>query len=973
MQTLEIMLRTLLGAPFFFFLPGYMLDRGWLAGASAVRGVERQISRIVASVLLTGWIALVLASFGVFSFWLLLAITVVLCAGGWWRIRTKRAAAAAPALGIIAGGPTLRTLPTSWRGLFAALTFDRVLLLIMLVFAILVARPFEVVRGGLDAGVYANTGIAIARTGGIVQYDPIVAELGQRAAAGDASAQQLASNILGVQRADRYIATRYRAAGFFINDGELATGRIVPQFFHLWPTWIAVFVSMLGPAPGLVVTGAAGTLGVVLLGLLGRRIGGSTVGLLAASFLALMTPQVWFSRMSTSEALAQALLLAGLWAWTHFADATNRRERIWWGAIIGAAFGQMTLTRIDGVFAPAITLLLLGYVAYTRRWHAGYSALAAVLGAMLVHTALHIIFISRAYFFDTAYITLQKLAITIYLSLPFLSPGMAQQFKFRGGSRYTDPYAIWLELIVLALLIIGLILLWRRPRPFFALEAQAQHWRRWLLAGVVVVLSGLALYGYLIRPGILTRDVLLHPFSPANWLRLQGYVGAPIEIPQLWKKTFALDLGTMARFGWYMSPLGVVLGVVGGLLLWWRLNRRTWLLLLIATAYALFYFRSLYGTGDQTYIYILRRYVPLVYPAFALSSGYALVALASVRARSVLQRIASGASVLGASALLLFFAVTGRTVYQHIEYAGTLAQIDALAQNFQPQDVILVRGGGAGDVAVRDTSEVVATPLTYVFGNNALPVKGNQPAHYAAAFADQVTRWRSEGRKVYLLLAASGGDLLFPGYALRSVDVWTLQQREFQQLQNQKPKLSYVNEVPFHLYELVPNGSVPPATTFSYNDTAAQVAGFYRSEQQPGQPRAAWTNGLGILRVPSSNQGQTLTLDVAGGVRPAAIGPARLCIEVVAEPVPYPQLGVNLTKPRELGNGSILQPLPWQELQCATLTEAPSSIKVALPATAGTDTRLVRLRSTPWIPAQVTSSPDERSLGVRFLRATLTP
>ena len=40
-----------------------------------------------------------------------------------------------------------------------------------LIFAVMVARPFEVVLGVRDAGVYANIGFAIVRTGGIVQND----------------------------------------------------------------------------------------------------------------------------------------------------------------------------------------------------------------------------------------------------------------------------------------------------------------------------------------------------------------------------------------------------------------------------------------------------------------------------------------------------------------------------------------------------------------------------------------------------------------------------------------------------------------------------------------------------------------------------------------------------------------------------------------------------------------------------------
>lgn len=979
MQSIGMVLRTLLGVPLFLYIPGYMLDRVWLGEHSAVHGVERHVTRIVVSVLLTGWLALLLAEIGIFNYWLLLGITLAIGGIGTALLqrqgRLPRLDQRSSSLGIVAGRSPAK-VAGGLRSALAAVRFDYVLIGIALLFAMLVAPPFEVIRGGLDAGVYANTGVAIARTGSIVQYDPIVAEIGQRAAQGDEFARQIESNIFGVQSAKRNIATRLRAAGFFINSGELAQGRVVPQFFHLWPVWIAIFVSMLGPTLGLVATGAFGTLGVALLGLIGRRVGGALAGALAALFLALMTPQVWFSRMSTSEALAQALTLASLWAFSYFVDATTRRERIWWGAIAGGTAGSLALTRIDFFWVVGPLLVLLVYVGITRRWHVGYTALALTLGGLLIHTALHTVLISRAYFFDTGYARFQDFAITIYATLPFLTPDLQDRFMNRWGSKYQDPWRLWIELSAIGVGLGALLALWHWPRPLLLLEQVIRRRSRWLLIGGTLALGALAIYGYLIRPEILSANLLRQPFEAQNWLRLQGYVGAPIEPPidkycqpdQPCKETLYIGLANMVRLGWYLSPLGVVLGTIGCLLLWRRLDRRSWLFLLIATIYALFYIRSLYGTSDQTYIYILRRYVPLVYPAAALGIAYALVVFKGSR-QSRFQLARLGLFGLLTAGLLLFFAVTGRTVYAHVEYAGVLSQIEALSSRIGEQDIVLVRGGGADEVAVRDTSELIAAPLTYVYGRNALPVKGRAPAKYPAAFTDQVTRWRNEGRNVYLLLAASGGDLLLPGYGLRSIDTWTLELLEFQQLENQKPKLSYTNQVPFQLYQIVPEAESLPQRSFSYDDTAAQVAGFYRSEQLKGETqRSDWTDGMAVLRLPSAAQGQMLALEVAAGKRPASIGLARLCLDIAAEPIPYPEGGVASSTT-----------VPWRELNCSTLDESPQTLHVDLPDLATKSAVLLRLRSDSWIPSEAApdpgtaSSQDARRLGIRFTRATLTP
>lgn len=960
MQILGDLVRALIGVPLFLYAPGYVLSRFLSAG---MRGIEWQVGRSVASLLVTGWLALILAEVGWFNLWLLMALVAGLCLGGLAVVRRQERGR--------------RPIEEPGPAYVAQRWFDLGLIAIALLFGVLVARPFEVIRGGLDAGVYANTGALIARTGGIVIHDPIVEDIGRRAAAGDSQAAQIASNVLGVQDKTRYLSTRVRSAGFFIIDGDLSAGRVVPQFFHLWPTWIAIFIAMLGPAPGLIATGVMGTFGVVLLGLIGRRIAGAPAGLLAAAFLATMTPQVWFSRMPTSEAMTQALLLAGIWATMQFADATQRPQRIWWGAIAGGAFGELALTRIDFPLAVSPLIALLVYVVITHRWHAGYWAMLGTLGLGLLHGLLHIVLISRGYFIDTTLPTLQKYALTIWLSWPLLSPDIKAYSLVRRPSRVGDLPRLLLELGLLFGFVLGLLALWRWPRPLLALESRLRQWRRPLLAGCALLLGLLAAYAYLIRPGILTADVLRAPLRPANWLVLQGYVGAPIAVPFdrfPGKEVQALALATMVRLGWYLSPFGVLLGTLGGLLVWLRLNRRTWLLAVIATVYTLFFIGSVYGTREQTFIYILRRYVPIVYPALTLGIALALVELkgrASIRAGSWWSLLRVGLFGLGAAAMLLFFVWTGRTVYAHTEYAGALAQVEAISELVGERDIVLARGGGANYVAVRDTSELVAAPLTYIYGRNVLPVRGRAPAKYPAAFAGQVTRWRAEGRRVFLLLSASGGDMLFPGYVPRSVKEVSLRVREFQQLQSQKPKLSYTNEVPFHLYELVPDASVPAdvsvPVTLSYDDTAAQVIGFYRSEStQPGEPRAAWTDGGGVLRLPATAQGQRVLMSVAGGLRPQAIGHAEMCLYVAAEPPLYPE-------------GDIRDTAAWQRLACTALGEDFAEIEARLPVLDGSAPVLLWLRSEAWVPAAVPpdpgmpASPDGRSLGVRFASLTIAP
>lgn len=926
--------------PLFFYLPGLAIERASLREQRRPDGLELAVMRVVASTLVCGWASFFLAEIG------------------WWSLPALLAAIYLIVLPALLWG---RRVP--WPPLLPRLHgWDWAMLALALVFGALVARPFEVVRGGLDAGVYALSGIAIARTGGIVQRDPIVAEIGSRAEANDVDAQHAMNNFFGVADPVRFIATRLRAAGFYIPSGEWGTGRVVPQFFHLWPAWIAIGAGFGGPYGGLMTTGVWGLLGVLLLGLLGRRIAHPLVGLGAAAFLALNSTEVWFSRMPLSEALIQGLTLAGLWAFTHFADDPGGRAGIWWGVLTGAAIGQLALAKIDFFWAVGPLLLYLLYIAISRRWRAGHSAMAAALGLLLVQAALHVVFIARAYFFDTGYSPLNQIsAIVARVTLYFVTPRMRAAMLARPRSALRQTWRMPLEIGLILVVVVVLIVLWRHARLIRAAEGRLARRREWLLRGAAVLIGVLAVYAYLVRPQIVDRAVLHAPLSPRSVARLQGYIGAPIAVPEGMKETVARDQANFVRFGWYVSPLGIVLGSLGAALLWWRgLTPRSWLFLLIASAYTSFYINSLYGTSDRTYIYILRRLVPMVYPAWSLAMAYALWWLARGRSWSVARRfLAAGL----AAAMLLFFVFTGRNIYRHVEYGNALRQFEALASSVGPRDVVLVRGGGS-----RDTSDVVAGPLTYIYGRNALTFKGSNPLAVAPALASQVQRWTAEGRRVYALIGASGGDWRFPGWTAVPQAAWTWTFREFQMLQDQKPFTSGAGSLPFRLYRLVPESQAPAgAGPITPADTISQVSGFYRAEDD-GHGAFAWTMGTAVLRLPAPPNVSTLALDLSAGPRPRALPPASVCVDIAPERIPYPQ---NTQK------GPIWQALPWQSLGCHPIGRAGSVLRLPVPGLAGGRIYLVRMASQPWTPSKVPADPgqltssDERSLGVRWMAAQL--
>jgi hypothetical protein len=974
------------------YLPGYLITLAWLGPAQPPDALERTYQRVLAGALLNGWLALTLAELGWFSAPLQLGLVALVCAGCAivaWRRGALRRPGAAPA--IVAG-------PRAWAVRQRdALLFAGVLLL----FAALVARPFEVVLGARDAGVYATTGFAIARTGAIVQHDALVQQIALDRASADpalsAAAAQAETNLLGVQPASRNIATRLRFAGYLIDEGDLARGQVTPQFFHLYPAWIALLTSLLGLRGGLLATSLLGLLGLWSVGMLGRRLAGGWVGLLGMLFLALNGAQVWFSRYSTSEATAQFCSFAALYGFAAFqaagtGDHSRGARRSFAAVLAGVAAGQLALTRVD--FFPIVVplLLYLAYMALARRWSRALTAMALGLGAMLTQALLHILLISRAYFFDLIYARLQdQSALAAALAWPFLTPALRDQFmNIPRSAPLRAPYRLPLEIALVLLLAVAFAWLRRDGRPVRWVERQVLRYRGVLLRlGAALVLL-LGTYGYLVRPQILGARTLaalpgcLVPGAAGpECLALQGYVGAPIApaahpnavayaleaLPKLVRgqavpardaaefvpgragdsEKAGIAQANLVRVGWYLSPLGMLLGLAGAAL-WWRrsLDRASWLFLVASIASTFFFVRLSYGTSDLTYIYIWRRFVPLAYPALSLCAAYALVALARQMPVPGGRRL--GQYLAGALALaqLAFFVATNRQIYQHVEYAGALGQLAAVAGQLEPGAVLLLRGEG------RDTPDLIATPLKYAYGVDTFAIRSPDPGRYAPQLAAYVRRWQAQGRPVYLALGANGAVEL-PGLRPVRLGPATLRLPEFQQLREQKPSVPLEFSFDFALYRLEPAGAATPPQPIAPDDFAAQVRGFYHPEQIDGA-RVAWTDGDALLRLAWPQDGAPLDLELKlapGATRPSRLGPARACVAYQAAP--------SLALPTQ----------PFVGEQCFELGPGIRSYRYTIdirgqPAPA--DGRLLlRIAGAPWVPAEADPAQhDQRKLGVQF-------
>jgi len=591
-------------------------------------------------------------------------------------------------------------------------------------------RPHEFILGGADAGVYVNMGVNLARTGALLIYDPAVAQVGE-----DVWPSLFRPDPGGV------VARYIRFPGYYLSDDQ--PGWVIPQFFPLQYVWIGLAALAGGLWGALYATPVWATLGVLGVYYTGRVLFGRPVGVLAALLLAITPTQVWFARYPTAEALTQALLWGGFYAWVRF---TEREDAPWvFGLLAGLLFGLTFLARID---LPYLALLPAGWLLYrlvTRQARRRDLAFLVPFGLLVVHGLAHALIFARPYTLNT------------YSGIAFLARELGPAVGAVGVIGLVGGVAVY-----------GVATRRRSGQSAVeAIRALVARFQFPIRLGWVIGLIGLAVYGYCIRPRL--GAVKLVPYA-------YGATQVPIS-----------DHENMVRLGWYLTPLGIWLGVAGQALIAWRERwRRLWLPLGLALLATLLYlYRML---NNPHHIYTMRRYVPLVIPLFMLGAAYALVWLWDGRKTNPSPpllgegkgegclHLLSLSSVLLGLALILWIGYQGRVVLPHVEYAGLIGQVSDLAAAVGPGSVVVF-----DDPAPVGSGALLGTPLEYLFGLTVFDLQ----VGWSQAGLERAVRWGLEAGRPVVLLARPGGGatgaLAQAGLQLTwqrrvTVDVLTLEQ-----------------------------------------------------------------------------------------------------------------------------------------------------------------------------------------------------
>lgn len=210
--------------------------------------------------------------------------------------------------------------------------------------------------GDKDPGNYVAHAVQIAREGSYDLTDPA-----------------LAHPTLPVEWENE----KARVPAMWVEDAE--TGRIVPQFFHLWPALQATAYDVGGYGGIVGLTPLVAMVAVMAFVALLRRIAGVVAAGIAGALLATNMLVVWQAKYPSTESFAMTLYLGALLAAVVAAQQRSRAAAFVAGALVGVGF----LNRADAWLLVMLAAAGLGAVWASRRGDAealyGGAGLAVVL------------------------------------------------------------------------------------------------------------------------------------------------------------------------------------------------------------------------------------------------------------------------------------------------------------------------------------------------------------------------------------------------------------------------------------------------------------------------------------------------------------------------------------------------------------------------------------------------------------------
>ena len=670
-----------------------------------------------------------------------------------------------------------------------------------------------------------------------------------------------------------HVIDALRFPGFYLSGAE--PGVVTPQFFPLHPVWMALAYGLLGLEASLFATPLWAAMGLLAIVLTARRLFGTPTGVLAGAFLLLTPLQIYFARYPTAEALTQFLIWGSLFALAAFFDGGGRV----WGIVSGVALGQVFLTRIDALpllIVPGLWLLLtIVHGTWRRsRW------VLVPFGLLMLQSLLQSLLLSWPYTWE------------VYHSLG------NHARKLLGQVGWVIPVSVGLGAV-------AYILLKGRGASLTARTASLAR------KGAALLILVLAAYAYFVWP-VVGETATIPYWYGGSTIPLQNHLN-------------------FVKLGWYLSPLGLALGLAGIIWIVLRENwQRVWPVLAVGLSFSILY---LYDIMNNPYhIYAMRRYVPAVLPFFVIGMAYTVAKVGVLPDRGGRARCAAGfvACILGG--LLLY---NSRSVWNLVEFRGLTSQMQAVADSLEPEAVLLF--DDRGPVGVGAT---VGTSLQYLFGFTVFDLQEDYVQE--ESLRQLISDWQLQGRGIYWV-AGPQPTLGLPAWLNLEPELGSwLRTERLEASYHDFPEKRVAYTVPLEFYRVVAGSahsscSLPASVDVGSLDAAYLQSGFHGKELL-GSRSIRWTDGAAAMKLPCLPPAETdfLTLSVtAAAVRAAGAAPVNVTLSADGQAL-----------------GEFVLGREFEELR------AP------LPRSLSGGDVVVSIESDTWVPFEAGVGDDSRSLGI---------
>ena len=365
-------------------------------------------------------------------------------------------------------------------------------------------------------------------------------------------------------------------------------------------------------------------------------------------------------------------------------------------------------------------------------------------------------------------------------------------------------------------------------------------------------------------------------------------------------------------------------------------RRRFWhdpAMIITITLFSVFFFYKIRIHAEH--FWAARRFLPVILPGtLLLACAAATWGLLRPSRRG---RMVSGLiGFIFIAVLAVQYVRASAPLARHVEYAGLIPQVEALARMIGDRDLLLVEARDA-----QSDAHVFAMPLAYIYDRSVLVLNSAAPDLPTFAAFDEWARTRYE--HVYFL--GGGGTLLLSRRSSASfVSSFRFHVPEYASAFNAYPTGVRQKQYDFGLYELMPRQPADPGLWFNldvgFRDDL-HVLRFHAKESASGETMR-WSQEQSVVSVTLINpNAREVVLVMSNGGRPQGLPPADVAVSL---------------NDRPLGTVRVVDGFhPY--------TFAVPSVVAAAAAESEAPARLT-LRTATWRPRDVLGVSDDRRLGV---------